>query len=162
MPRQSFVPALVTNLICTPPCPVASAVLPAVVTVTTAGNTADATGQGSVQVKFVTKSGTNELHGTAYEYYRADWLNANDWFRNRDLPPDPATGNAPKPALRNYQQGVAIGGPINRNKAFFFFNYEEQRAPSSSTLQRVVLTPEASGDSTMRCSVLELGARCSS
>jgi len=115
------------------------------VTVTTAGNTADATGQGSVQVKFVTKSGTNTFNGTAYEYYRADWLNANDWFRNRDLPPDPATGNAPKQQLRNYQQGVAIGGPIFRNKAFFFFNYEEQRAPASSTLQRVVLTPEASG-----------------
>ena len=115
------------------------------VTVTTAGNTADATGQGSVQVKFVTKSGTNSFTGTAYEYLRHDWLNANDWFRNRDLPADPATGKAPKPALRNYQQGVAIGGPINRNKAFFFFNYEEQRAPSSSTLQRVILTPEASG-----------------
>ena len=114
------------------------------VTVTTAGNTADATGQGSVQVKFVTKSGTNDIHGTAYEYLRHDWLNANDWFRNRDLPPDPVTGKAPKNLLRNYQQGVAIGGPINRNKAFFFFNYEEQRAPSSSTLQRVILTPEAS------------------
>jgi hypothetical protein len=113
------------------------------VTVTTAGNTADATGQGSVQVKFVTKSGTNDLHGTAYEYLRHDGLNANDWFRNRDLPPDPATGKAPKTQLRQYQQGVAIGGPINRNKAFFFFNYEELRSPSSSTLQRVILTPEA-------------------
>ncbi len=114
------------------------------VTVTTAGNTADATGQGSVQVKFVTKSGTNDLHGTAYEYLRHDRLNANDWFRNRDLPPDPVTGNAPKNQLRRYTQGVAIGGPINRNKAFFFFNYEEERSPSSSTLQRVILTPEAS------------------
>ena len=113
------------------------------VTVTTAGNTADATGQGSVQVKFVTKSGTNELHGTAYEYLRHDGLNANDWFRNRDLPADPATGKAPKTQLRQYTQGVAIGGPINRNRAFFFFNYEETRSPSSSTLQRVVLTPEA-------------------
>jgi hypothetical protein len=115
------------------------------VTVTTAGNTAEATGQGSVQVKFVTKSGTNSFTGTAYEYLRHDWLNANTWFRNRDLPPDLATGNAPKDKLRNYQQGVALGGPIMRNKAFFFFNYEEQRAPASSTLQRIILTPEASG-----------------
>ena len=114
------------------------------VTVTTAGNTAEATGQGSVQVKFVTKSGTNNWTGTAYEYLRHDGLNANTWFRNRDLPPDPATGKAPKDKLRNYQQGVALGGPIMRNKAFFFFNYEEQRAPASSTLQRVILTPEAS------------------
>jgi hypothetical protein len=113
------------------------------VTVTTAGNTADATGQGGVQIKFVTKSGSNRWIGTAYEYFRHDWLNANSWFNNRDLPPDPETGKAPKTRLRSYQQGIAQGGPIVRNKAFFFFNYEEQRQPSSSTLQRVVLTQDA-------------------
>src|SRR5262245_5608305 len=113
------------------------------VTVTMAGNTADATGQGGVQIKFVTKSGSNMWTGTAYEYLRRDTFNANDWFRNRDLLPDPKTGKAPKNKLRNYQQGVSQGGPIKRNKAFFFFNYEEQRAPSESTLQRVVLSPDA-------------------
>jgi len=113
------------------------------VTVTTAGNTADATGQGAVQIRFVTKAGTNSWTGTAYEYFRHDALNANTWFRNRDLPPDPETGKAPKNELRNYQTGFAQGGPIKQNKAFFFFNYEEQRAPSSSTLQRVILTPAA-------------------
>ena len=114
------------------------------VTVTTAGNTADATGQGAVQIRFVTKAGTNQWTGTGYEYFRHDALNANTWFRNRDLPPDPDTGKAPKNKLRQYTSGIAQGGPIKRNKAFFFFNYEEQRAPSSSTLQRVILTPEAS------------------
>ena len=113
------------------------------VTVTTAGNTADATGQGGVQIKFVTKSGTNSWTGTAYEYLRCDTFNANTWFRNRDLPPDPATGKAPKDKLRNYQQGVAQGGPIAKNKAFFFFNYEEQRAPAASTLQRTILSPDS-------------------
>jgi hypothetical protein len=113
------------------------------VTVTTAGNTADATGQGAVQIRFVTKAGTNRWTGTAYEYLRHDALNANTWFRNRDLPPDPETGKAPKNELRNFQTGFAQGGPIKQNKAFFFFNYEEQRAPSSSTLQRVILTPQA-------------------
>src|SRR5262245_29245253 len=113
------------------------------VTVTMAGNTADATGMGGVQIKFVTKSGSNTWSGTAYEYLRRDTFNANTWFRNRDLPPDSATGKAPKDKLRNYQQGVAQGGPILKNKAFFFFNYEEQRAPSESTLQRVVLSPDA-------------------
>ena len=113
------------------------------VTITTAGNTADATGQGAVQIKFVTKSGTNSWKGTVYEYLRHDRLNANTWFRNRDLPPDPKTGKAPKDKLRNFQQGAALGGPLVRNKAFFFFNYEEQRAPSSSTLQRVILAPAA-------------------
>jgi hypothetical protein len=114
------------------------------VTVTTAGNTADATGQGSVQVKFVTKMGTNNWTGTAYEYFRHDGLNANTWFRNRDLPPDPQTGKSPKDKLRQYNQGFAQGGPILKNKAFFFFNYEEQRSPAESTLQRVILSPEAS------------------
>src|SRR5580765_7648419 len=113
------------------------------VTVTTAGNTADATGQGSVQVKFVTKSGSNRWTGTVYEYLRNDNLNANTWFNNRDLPPDPETGKAPKPYLRSYQQGISQGGPIVKNKAFFFVNYEEQRSPASSTLQRVALTPDA-------------------
>ena len=113
------------------------------VTVTTAGNTADATGQGGVQIKFVTKSGTNNWIGTAYEYLRHDALNANTWFNNRDLRPDPATGKAPKPELRDYQQGIAQGGPILKNKAFFFFNYEEERRPAKGTLQRVVLTPDA-------------------
>ena len=113
------------------------------VTVTTAGNTADATGQGAVQIRFVTKAGTNQWTGTAYEYFRHDALNANTWFRNRDLPPDPETGKAPKNQLRQYTTGFAQGGPIKQNKAFFFFNYEEQRSPSSSTLQRVILTPAA-------------------
>ena len=115
------------------------------VTVTTAGNTTDATGQGSVQVKFVTKSGSNRWTGTAYEYLRNDHLNANTWFNNRDLAPDPETGKAPKPYLRSYQQGIAQGGPIVKNKAFFFFNYEEQRSPASVTNQRVALTPDAAG-----------------
>ena len=114
------------------------------VTVTTAGNTADATGQGGVQIKFVTKMGTNKWNGTTYEYFRHDGLNANTWFNNRDLPPDPATGKAPKTQLRQYQQGIAQGGPIVHDKAFFFFNYEEERRPASSTLQRVALTPDAS------------------
>jgi hypothetical protein len=113
------------------------------VTVTTAGNTADATGQGGVQIRFVTKSGTNNWTGTAYEYYRHDMFNANTWFNNRDLPIDPATGKAQKTKLRQYQQGIAQGGPIVKNKAFFFFNYEEERRPSSATLQRTVLSPEA-------------------
>jgi hypothetical protein len=113
------------------------------VTVTTAGNSADATGQGAVQIRFVTKAGTNSWNGTVYEYLRHDALNANTWFRNRDLPADPKTGKAPKTELRSYTQGIAQGGPIKQNKAFFFFNYEEQRSPSSSTLQRVILTPAA-------------------
>src|SRR5439155_14761137 len=85
----------------------------------------------------------NDWFGTVYEYYRNDKLNANTWFNNRDLPPDPGTGKAQKAKLNQYQQGIALGGPIVKNKAFFFVNYEDERRPSASTVTRVVLTPEA-------------------
>src|SRR5207302_1257707 len=100
------------------------------VTVTTAGNTADVNGQGGAQIKFVTRMGTNDWRGSVYEYYRNDKFNANSWFNNRDLPPDPDTGKAPKAALRQHQPGFRVGGPIMRDKAFFFFNYEQFRQPS--------------------------------
>ena len=48
-----------------------------------------------------------------------------------------------RPSCASTRSGFAQGGPIKENKAFFFFNYEEQRSPSSSTLQRVILTPAA-------------------
>src|SRR5439155_23072241 len=53
------------------------------VTVTTAGNTADVSGQGGAQIKFVTRSGSNTFAGSVYEYYRNDRFNANTWFNNR-------------------------------------------------------------------------------
>src|SRR5205809_3291218 len=84
------------------------------VTVQTAAQGADSGGQGAVQVKFVTRSGTNNYTGSGYYYYRNDSLSANTWFNNRN-------GN-PKPALLRKQAGVRLGGPILRRKAFFFFN----------------------------------------
>jgi hypothetical protein len=113
------------------------------VTVTTAANTADVSGQGGAQIKFVTRAGTNNLTGSVYEYYRNDKFNANTWFNNRDLPPDPATGNAPKAALRQHTPGFRVGGPIIQDKAFFFVNYEQFRRPSNLTQTRIVLTPAA-------------------
>jgi len=71
------------------------------------------------QVSVVTKSGTNTLHGTAFEYLRNDVLDANDWFAdNKGLK---------KPALRQNDFGVVLGGPILRNKLFFFGSYEGLR-----------------------------------
>ena len=120
------------------------------VTVTTAANGADSAGQGAVNIRFTTRSGTNQLIGSTYFYLRHDALNANSFFNNRDLPPDPATGRAPKTELRQYQPGTRVGGPIvipglfdGRNRAFFFVNYEETRSPSTSTLTRTVLHPRA-------------------
>jgi hypothetical protein len=71
------------------------------------------------QVSVVTKSGTNGFHGTAFEYFRNDILDANDWFAdNKGLK---------KPALRQNDFGGVLGGPIIRDKLFFFGSYEGLR-----------------------------------
>ncbi|HVL70016.1 MAG TPA: TonB-dependent receptor [Vicinamibacterales bacterium] len=103
------------------------------VSVTTAGQGADA-GQGAVQIKFVTRSGTNNYTGSAYHYYRNDRLNANTWFNNRQ--------QVDKPDLLQNQFGARFGGPLvipgvlSRGTAFFFGNYEELRQPSDVTRNR--------------------------
>jgi Carboxypeptidase regulatory-like domain/TonB dependent receptor len=67
---------------------------------------------GGAQVNAIIKSGTNQLHGSAYEFYRGDELNATQWA---------ATAKAPDQAN---QFGASLGGPIVRNKAFFFVDYQ--------------------------------------
>ena len=72
---------------------------------------------GSV-VNIVTKSGTNDFHGSLFEFFRNNKLDARNFFNPK---PDPET------AFRNNQFGGAIGGPIIRNRTFFYFAYEGQR-----------------------------------
>ncbi|HZD31212.1 MAG TPA: TonB-dependent receptor, partial [Candidatus Angelobacter sp.] len=69
-------------------------------------------------VNIVTKSGTNQLHGSALEYYRSGALGARNYFNIDSQPKDPFTNN---------QFGGSLGGPIVKDKAFFFVNYEGQR-----------------------------------
>jgi hypothetical protein len=69
-------------------------------------------------VNIVTKSGTNEFHGAAFGFFRNDKWDARNFFNQK---PDPKT------QLRNYQFGGAFGGPIRKNKTFFYLNYEGQR-----------------------------------
>src|SRR5208282_3122602 len=64
------------------------------------------------QVSVVTKSGTNSFHGTAFEYFRNDKLDANDWFANSKA--------LNRPALRQNDFGGVLGGPIKKDKLFFF------------------------------------------
>ncbi len=112
------------------------------VTVNSAAQDASSNGQGAVQIKFVTRSGTNEFRGSGYYYLRHYKLNANTWFNNRD--------NAPKSDDVLHQPGGRIGGPVvipglwnGKNKAFFFFNYEESRAPGGNTETRTLLHPRS-------------------
>jgi hypothetical protein len=77
------------------------------------------------------RSGTNALHGSAWEFRRDDALNATGFFK-------PATG---KPALNRDQFGGVLGGPIVKNKAFFFGDYEGQRQTRTLTAISSIATP---------------------
>jgi hypothetical protein len=70
---------------------------------TTAASGADNTGSGSTQIRYTTRSGTNQLHGSVFHQYRSDALNTKTWFIKRD--------NLPKPDLLQNQPGFSIGGP---------------------------------------------------
>jgi hypothetical protein len=119
-------------------------------TVSTAAQDASSTSQGAVQIRFTTRSGSNQFTGSGYYYLQHYKLNANTWFSNRDLPPDPATGKAPKAEDVLHQPGARVGGPIvipglfdGRDKAFFFVNYEQSRSPGQALRNRTVLHPNA-------------------
>ena len=71
------------------------------------------------QISVVTKSGTNTFHGTAFEYFRNDKLDANDWFANRSA--------LARPELRQNDFGGVLGGPIRKDRLFFFGSYEGLR-----------------------------------
>src|SRR5688572_30975944 len=82
---------------------------------------------GGAVVNMVTKSGTNRFDGTAYYFLRHSSLNANDWFSNR--------AGRTLPYTRRDQVGGVLGGPLIRNKSFFFGMYEftESKSPLTST-----------------------------
>jgi Carboxypeptidase regulatory-like domain len=99
-------------------------------------NPVSAEGRGSGgQISLVTKSGSNHFHGSAYEYYRTRGFEANDFFNKF------TTGTAvPRPPLVRNQFGADLGGPIWKDKLFFFFNYEGRRdARGVPTTQTVPL-----------------------
>lgn len=120
------------------------------VTVSTATPGAESAGEGAVQIKFVTRSGSNQFTGSLYEYHRNPALNANYWFNNRDLSPKPGYTTAPRDFIILNQFGGRLGGPIwipkvfdGRDKAFFFVNYEEYRIPEQTTRQRTIMSEQA-------------------
>ena len=100
---------------------------------TTTSNGAADIGRGSgADVALVTKSGSNEFHGSLYEYRRGTETAANSFFNNR-------AGVPIAPLLINVFGGSA-GAPIKKNKAFIFFNYEGRRDASSTSVKRTVPT----------------------
>ncbi len=78
------------------------------------------------QISIVTRSGSNAFHGDAFEYYRDTAFDANNWFNN-------ASG-APRPPDRSDDFGGVVGGPILKNRMFFFFSHEGQRLQVPQTV----------------------------
>jgi carboxypeptidase family protein len=120
------------------------------VTTSTSNPGAESSGEGAFQIKFTTQGGGNQYHGGGYWYYRTPGLNANYWFNNRDLAADPLTGKAPRTPIILNQPGFKIGGPISipklfsgKDRAFFFFNYEEFRLPESTLRTRSIMSTQA-------------------
>jgi len=93
--------------------------------VTTGNANADAGRSSGAQVSMVTKSGTNKFHGAAYEYNRPTITVANDWF-NKQAEAASNQPNIPGKLIRNIF-GADLGGPVKRDKLFFFANYEASR-----------------------------------
>ena len=94
-------------------------------------NSLSSEGRGSgAQVDLVTKSGTNRWHGSASEYLRNTVTEANSWFNDFN--------GVAKPALIRNQFGASLGGPILKNKLFFFFDYEGRRDASQSPVEWIV------------------------
>jgi len=71
------------------------------------------------QISIVTRSGTNQLHGTVFDYLRNDAMDANDWFANN--------AGLPKPEERQNDFGGTVGGTLKKDRSFYFFSYEGLR-----------------------------------
>ncbi len=100
------------------------------------------------QIELVTKSGTNSFRGSLFDYHRERLFNSNDFFNNME--------GRERPQLIRNNFGVALGGPIVKNKVFFFYSYEGRRdakqqsgdaqyVPTASLGQGLVKFPNSSG-----------------
>jgi hypothetical protein len=85
-------------------------------------------------VNVVTKSGTNQLHGTAFEFFRNTVLNANDFFRAQTGPVNGVANNS-RQVLNQNQFGGVVGGPIKKDKLFFFASYQGTRQVNGASSQ---------------------------
>ncbi len=108
--------------------------------VTTANSNADSGYSSGAQVALATKSGTNSFHGSAYEYNRNTIFSANDPFLKESQLSSGESNTAPK-LLRNVF-GVTFGGPIKKNRLFFFANYEGRRDAQGTSVLRDVPSTE--------------------
>jgi hypothetical protein len=126
------------------------------VSVSTSTPGAESNAEGAIQIKFTTRHGGSEFHGSAYWTHRDKSLNGNFFWNNEILAPKRHFDNIARPTDRAprtnsllNQPGGRIGGPIivphllKKGKAFFFINYEEYRLPEAQLRTRTVLSASA-------------------
>lgn len=82
------------------------------------------------QMSVISRRGSNDFHGALFWYHQNDNLNANSWTNNRN--------KVKEPELKDNRFGATFGGPVWRDKTFFFLNYEGRRFPRSSSITRTV------------------------
>jgi hypothetical protein len=96
-------------------------------------------GRGAgANVDLVSKSGTNQFHGSAWEFVRNNIFNANDFFSKLD--------GQPRPTLKQNQFGGAFGGPILKDRAFFFVEYQGLTSSNAVTVEPPTLLPQLTSD----------------
>lgn len=107
-------------------------------------------GRGSGQLQMITHSGTNEIHGSLFEYHRNTVLNANTFFNNLQGSNADGAPIAPRNILVRNQFGGRVGGPVvlpriynGRNKTFFHFLFESERVRQKNRVTRTVFTETA-------------------
>jgi len=108
--------------------------------VTTNNATAEEGRNSGASISIATRSGTSEYHGTGFFFFRNEALNSNEFFANAQ--------GTPKPQIRMGQYGLEIGGPIRKNKTFFFGSYQSNRIDFTQPIDQtfgipIVYTPEA-------------------
>ena len=101
--------------------------------VTTQNSDASKGRSSGAQISLITKGGDNQFRGALYEYYRSPGFTANDFFNNRN--------GISRPSLLRHLYGGRIGGPIVKDKLFFFYNYEGMRETKGTVVNRVVPLP---------------------
>lgn len=98
--------------------------------ITTLGANANQGRSSGAQINLVTKSGTNDFRGSAFYFNRPTFWSANDFFNNRD--------GVERPSLARQVYGGTIGGPIKKEKLFFFYSFEAQYQKQDATVTRTV------------------------
>ena len=96
--------------------------------VTTSNPSAEEGRNSGANVSIATRSGTNQYHGSAYEFFRNTDLNAQEWYANAQ--------GAQKPLIQLNQYGFEVGGPIRKNKTFFFGSWQGQKVNFSDPIDK--------------------------